>query len=114
MFQRVDVSDDILAEPKLRSAVESATQVLGEAIGHSASLISVRWDKVPGDLNRPIIRLVLEDWTGNVKAVFSPQELTDDDSLRARIYKVYGDLLQIRSHKQLDELLSGGTVGQGT
>jgi hypothetical protein len=114
MFQQIDVSDGILAEPKLRSAVESATQVLGQAIGHSASLTKIRWDKDLDEQRRAVLRLNLADWTGKVEALFSPEELVDEDKLRARFYKLYGDLLQIRSHKQLEELLSGDRVGQST
>jgi hypothetical protein len=44
--------------------------------------------------------------------VFSSADLATDDALLARFYKLYGDLLQIRSHKLLDALLADGPVGQ--
>jgi hypothetical protein len=113
MFRNVIISDDILADPKLQSAVETATQLFGQTVGHSASLLDLRWDKGLDDRGRPIIRLTLKDWTGEVKAVFSPSDLAADAVL-ARFYKLYGDLLQIRSHKQLEHLLAGVPAGQNT
>lgn len=113
MFRNVNISDDVLADPRLQSAVENATQLLGQTIGHSASLLDLRWDKGLDDRGRPTIRLALKDWTGEVQAVFAPSDLAGDAVL-ARFYKLYGDLLQIRSHKQLEHLLSGVPAGQNT
>lgn len=106
MFQSVEISPGIRAEPRLQGGVEFATGVLGQTVGHSSSLLRLRWDKASDDRGRPLVRMTLEDWTGKVDTYFAPDDLTSEESLRGRFYKVYGDLLQIRSHKQLEELLA--------
>jgi hypothetical protein len=111
VFQAIEVAPEIKSDPKLGHGVDAATRLLGRMIGDSAQQVRVRWDKLIGDDNRPHLRMKLEDWTGEAEANFTASELTDDRVLRDKFYETYGDLLQIRSHKLLDDLLAG--VGGG-
>jgi hypothetical protein len=112
MFQNVEVASEIRSDPKLDDGVELATRTLGRMVGDSSRLLRIRWDKAIDERNRPLARMKLQDWTGEVEASFSHRDLTDESALRDKFYKIYGDLLQIRSHKQLDELLGGAAAGE--
>jgi len=112
MFQKVEIAPEIGSDSKLQGAVENAMHVLEQAVGDSSRLLRVQWEKTTDDKNRPLVRVRLKDWTGEVEGYFAPQDLTSDDTLRGRFYKLYGDLLQIRSHKQLEELLAGAGASQ--
>jgi len=111
VFRELTVSPSIQTEPRLKHDVEQASKILSEAIGKSAKLVSVRWDKHKDKDNRDYVVLTLKDWAGEVADYFVPQDLSTIDVLYGRFYKLYGDLLQIRSHKELDELLA--TAGHG-
>jgi hypothetical protein len=48
-----------------------------------------------------------------VTAVFDPKELESPSLMRSRLNRLWGDLLQIRSHRQLRDLLEPDTPPEG-
>ena len=44
---------------------------------------------------------------------FSPKELEYPDQLRLRFIRLWGDLLQLRSHRQLQELMEASSEAAG-
>ncbi len=74
--------------------------------------MSAEWDRVEDDRGRPLLTLRLRDYTGEVTGHFTPRELEDYDHWRFRLYRIWGDLLQIRSHKELEELQGSRTSGE--
>ncbi len=80
--------------------VQNATKRLEEILGPSADQVTAEWDRTEDALRHVQYTLALRDFTGEVQATFSPAELTFDDYVRARLFRLWGDLLQIRSDKQ--------------
>jgi hypothetical protein len=84
--------------------LEQATKVLEEVVGTSSDLISAEWDRADDRQGQAVFTLRLSDWSGAVTGVFDPEELKSPSHLLIRLHRLWGDLLQIRSHKQLQEL----------
>jgi hypothetical protein len=101
---KVEISKELSGDPLLRTRVERANLLLEEIIGSAAEAVTAKWSR---DVSYGLDHVFLDlfDATGaSGKTVFVPQELTSEDYLRARFYRVWGDVLQDRSHKQLDNL----------
>jgi hypothetical protein len=91
----------------LLALVSSANRVLSEVLGASAGLVSAEWDRTEDARGRPIVTLRLSDFTGAVTGTFAANELRSYPVLRNRLYSLWGDLLQVRNHRQLQELSAG-------
>jgi hypothetical protein len=87
-----------------------ATRLLEEAAG-SAPNLKIEWDRSNDENGRPVYTLRLSDRSGSASGGFSPEDLRDTTHLRYRLIRLWGDLLQARSHKQLQELLGAGSSG---
>lgn len=90
--------------------LEQATACLADVLGPSAGQVRTEWDRVEDACGRAVYTLRLCDWTGEASGNFSLQELRSSSQLRYRLIRLWGDLLQDRSHKQLKALTSGGPV----
>ena len=53
-----------------------------------------------------MVTLKLSDPTGKVVATFEPSELKDRRHMVIRLNRLWSDLLQLRSHAQLERLLA--------
>jgi hypothetical protein len=84
--------------------LQQATTRLEEVAGPSADLVKVEWDRVEDAGGRSLYTLTLSDWTGSVSADFTLDELQLPTHLRVRLYRLWGDLLQMRNHKELQQL----------
>jgi len=73
--------------------------------GPSAAKVEAEWDRIRGAGDQPIYTLRLIDWSGTAMAGFGPDELNDTHDLRYRLLRLWGDVLQVRSHKHLQKLL---------
>lgn len=86
-------------------AVEGASGILEEVAGTSTGLVQADWDLHPDAKGSKVIRLTLQDrFASPTSAEFAPEELHDLKSLHRRLYRLWGDLLQSRSHVQLQRL----------
>jgi hypothetical protein len=94
------------------SAARQATRCLEEVLGRHAEEVSAEWDRSEDARGRSMIALQLSDFAGSVTAIYQPEELASSPQMRERLYRrfysLWGDLLQIRSHKLLDNLMSDG------
>lgn len=112
------VDPDISADPALAAAIQRATPILESVVEASADLVRAEWGLGRDERGRPLILLRLSDFTGSVVGHFAPDELSMPGHLRIRLYRLWGDLLQERSHKQLERVKSllnqieGAGVGQ--
>jgi hypothetical protein len=106
-MQFVNVDPLIDADARLKPLVANATEVLERTVGPaSAPRVSATWKLLNVDKDRQLIQLQLSDYTGATPAVhFAPDELESDRRTRDRMLRLWGDLLQVRSHKLLDEIL---------
>ena len=102
------VSEDIKNDPKLGPRVNRASQILEQIVGPTANLVDARWSHMPDARGRLPLVLALSDFTGaHVEERFEPDELVREGHLHNKFYRIWGDLLQDRSHKQLELLQSG-------
>jgi len=84
-----------------------ATQRLEEAIGPPAPRVSATWDLDEDERGRAAITLELADATESAKARFEPSELArDSNRTRLRFIRLWGDVLQEKSHRLLQKLLA--------
>jgi hypothetical protein len=92
--------------PTLKGLIERATNILGQLLGPSLGTVTVEWDLAEDGYGEAVAVLKLSDLTGTVTATFRPPELMDEEHVRSRLNRLWGDLLEIRSHKQVQHLLS--------
>lgn len=89
--------------------LQEATARLEEVIGPSIFVDQLRaeWnqDRDPKGRTHYTLRLSVQE--ESVSASFTPRELRDRRELRYRLIRLWGDLLQLISHKQLENLTKG-------
>jgi hypothetical protein len=108
----VEIEKDVSNDMQLRSRIERANRLLEEIIGSAAKTVDVKWYREIPKGRWDLVNLTVSDPTGaQGSTVFASNELAREDYLRSRLYRVWGDLLQSRSHKQLD--LLSGTIQTG-
>ena len=76
------------------------------------TLVRARWDRVDDDRGRSLYSLKIADFSGEAEARFAPDELQDGTHMRVRLYKLWGDLLQARNRKQMEELQETVDTGE--
>lgn len=86
--------------------VEQASEAIGEILGTLRGSVSEEWNLAKDAQGQPMVTLKLSDPTGAAVATFEPSELEDRRHMVVRINRLWGDLLQIRSHAQLQRLLA--------
>ncbi len=103
-MKEIEIDREIRRNPTLHAAVDRATRMLEEELGKSAGLVSAEWVYSEADKN-PLI-LKISDWTGSAATRISDAALEPAFESRLRIVlgRLWGDLLQIRSHKQMEVL----------
>jgi hypothetical protein len=100
------LSDKVLSDPKAKAKAEELRPLLATVIGRSAPLVDVRWDLVGSSEGRSQLELNLSDWTSpeGVRASFGADESYGNFETRWKIHRLWGDLLQERNHRQLEQL----------
>jgi REase_AHJR-like len=96
-------------QSKYKDLVDRATKVLTDLLGSMRNGVAIDWGVAEDSRGHPILVLKLSDATGAVSATFDPSDLEDQNLLIGRLNRLWGDLLEIRSHSQLKHLL--GTSG---
>ena len=103
-MKNVEIDEKIKADPELAPAVKDATILLDAELGASADLVTARWNLSEDARSRPVIDLEISDFTGAVSTRFAPDELRNTSHMQVRLGRLWGDLLQVRSHKQVEKL----------
>lgn len=81
--------------------LEQASTLLAEILGpQSSSLVRAEWTRVQDHRGRTLYRLTVRDHTSEVSTDFAPDELDNPLHMRFRLYRLWGDLLQIRNNLQ--------------
>ena len=82
--------------PRLQLASNLLAEILGPV---SSGLVKADWQR--SDQNgHTLYRLTIRDFTGPVFTDFSRDELENPLHMRVRLYRLWGDLLQIRNNQQ--------------
>jgi hypothetical protein len=80
---------------------EQASTLLAEILGpQSSQLVKAEWNGVQDHQGRTLYRLTIRDNTGEVSTDFAPGELQNPLHMRFRLYRLWGDLLQVRNNLQ--------------
>src|SRR6266542_2870007 len=93
------------SDPILGPRVRQANKMLKDIIGTTADQVSIHWDLQDANGRRSVY-LTLADYTGArlPPAPFRQEDLLNEGILKARFHRLWGDLLQQRSHQQLIQL----------
>jgi hypothetical protein len=103
-MKEVLYTDRAKQDPKEYAALQAVTEILEQVAARSGESVTAEWDKTTDPHGGPAFVLRLSDWSGTASAVFAPQDLTVTNLLWARLYRVWGDLLQNRSHRLIGEM----------
>jgi hypothetical protein len=101
---QVNVQEQIKQHPELAAAVDRATKVLEAQLGPSRNVVTVAWSMGQDRRNGPEIDLKVSDPETSVERHFAPEELNNPEQMERSLIRLWGDLLQDRSHKQLARL----------
>lgn len=99
---RVEKEASIGQDEQLEAAIDEASKILERELGQSAATARARWSLIQDQKGRPAISLTVSDWTGAVEYRFAPAELKNTSHMELRLHRLWGDLLQVHSHHQLD------------
>jgi hypothetical protein len=115
---------DVHYSPELRESgnglplLERDSTVLANILrAQSSQLVKADWNRVQDHKGRPLYRLTIRDFTGEVSTDFSPDELENPLHMQVRLSRLWGDLLQIlnnQQHQQVQTLsaqIAAGSAG---
>jgi hypothetical protein len=101
---KVTYDDSLTRDPLLYSAAERATKDIEEKVSRLEDPVAVDWSRSENGPGTPAARLRLTDWSGSVSGELTLDELQDRDATRARVNRLWGNLLQMRSAAQIKKL----------
>lgn len=101
---KTQMQETLRSRRDLTEGIERANRILEDELGESAKLVSAEWSLVKDAQGRELILLTLSDFTGDTHTVFAPEEFKRASSLRGHLYRLWGDLLQGRSHKEYEKV----------
>ncbi len=108
---KVEYSDKAKQWGEGFALLQQATKRLEEVVGPATAWVVAVWDRAEDARGRSVYTLRISDWEGAVSATFTPDELRSRTQDRYYWHRLWGDLLQVRSHQQ--QLTSGGVrVGE--
>ena len=96
------IAPEIKNRPGLEGRVAARPDLLVAEMGSSASSAKAEWTLSQDTRSRDVIELRVSDWTGTVGYRFAPDELESRDHMQYRLHRLWGDLLMVRSHVQMD------------
>lgn len=102
-MQNIEIPASIAQNSEWLTRVRVATTLLDEEIGSAAARVSAKWNLISHN-GLPGFELEISDYTGCARARFALDELQDSRHLRDRLHRLWGDLLQDRSHKEIARL----------
>jgi hypothetical protein len=112
-MKEVVYTDRAKRDPKEHAALQAVTEILEQVAARSSESVTAEWDKTTDPHGGPAFVLRLSDWSGAASAVFAPKELQPTNFLWARLYSLWGDLLQNRSHRLREERVNSAAGGEG-
>ena len=101
---KMQIEEKIRNDPKWAAAVDRANLLLQAELGPTGELASASWNLVQDNGSSPRVDLTLSDWSGAVEGRFSFKDLQSTPFLQRRLNRLWGDLLEIRSDKQIAKL----------
>lgn len=112
-MKEVIYTDRAKEDPKAYAALQEVTRILERVTARLGEEVTAEWDRTRDPHGGPAYVLRLSDWTGAASAVLGPNDLQPTNVLWARLYSLWGDLLQIRSHRLVREMLEAAATANG-
>ncbi len=109
---QIDIDNKIGQQGAWAEGVQRGNDILEMVVGQSADSAKANWELKQDEKGRPLLWLTLSDFTGQVVDKFAPDELQNSERLWDRLHRLWGDLLQVRSHKLLEELMKPEPAGK--
>lgn len=105
---------DVQYSPEIQKQAEfglirKISDQLNEVVGpQSSQIVKADWACVKDHRDRALYRLTLRDFTGEASTDFTLEELRNPIMVSVRLYRLWGDLLQVRNnvHHERVQLLS--------
>jgi hypothetical protein len=92
--KRIDIAEDIRANPTLNRLIPAARDALQEEVGRSFEQLSEEWRLIRDERGRLLITLKVTDPWGDGEVVFAPDELENPVTVHRRMNRLWGDVLQ--------------------
>ena len=109
-MKSVTYSDAIRRMPQYLALARETTDRLQGILTPSGERASAEWDLSTDERGTPLLSLrVWDDMKGEAETRFVPDKMKDSTGLRSQLLRLWGDLLQKRSHKQLEDLMDPGS-----
>jgi hypothetical protein len=103
---KVTYSEKVQQAHEDYAILQQATKLLQQGLGPSGAQATAEWDRTEDERGQAVYTIRISDSAGlTAQARFSPQELRIPSHVRLRLLHAWGDVLQERSHKQLQELI---------
>jgi hypothetical protein len=96
---------------RLEELIGPSVRRLEELLGPADGMVKAEWDQLEDASGRTRFRLRLSDPSESIDDSFEPSELQSASERDHRLLDLWGDLLQIRNHRQLKELIGAGREG---
>jgi hypothetical protein len=113
MSVREQLAPNVARDDQLAERARGATRVLREVVDDTGGDVEAAWDLDADAQGRPVVRLRLSDFTERAETTFAPDELAAPGHLRRRLHWLWGNLLQDRARRQINEAMALGTAGEG-
>ena len=101
--------------PEELTLLEQAAALLTDILGpQSSEHVKAEWHRLQDHKGRTLYRLTIRDFTGQVSTDFAPDELQNPLHMRVRLYRLWGDLLQVRNNQQHQQVqIISGQITSG-
>src|SRR5438067_2220966 len=84
--------------------LKRANEILGEITRPSTENVLIDWRLAPEN-HKPHFRLALAKPPDRVEADIAGDDLEDENGLRRTLIRLWGDVLEVRSHRLVQDLL---------
>ena len=100
-MKALKIDPAIRSDADYEALVETANRYLELELGPSAETVAVEWTLIQDPRDRPLLRLILNDWSDTSSIEFAPEELRRTRHTESRINSLWGKHLMKQSHRLL-------------
>lgn len=109
---KLSISGAIENDRVLGSRMHRASQILERAIGSSSASAAAEWSLEKDPSGRPLVHLCSPTTRAPGPRRGFTDELANESRVEARSFTIWGDVLQVRSQKMIDQLLGKTQPGE--
>lgn len=99
--------DNAKREGEGYALLQQVTERLKEVVEPYQDRVKVEWDRREDEGGQPLYTLRIEDRPDAAQANFAPVDLKSGHHLDFRLYRLWGKVLQSRSHRLLRDMREG-------